>query len=61
MLFSLWAPVPYRATGNLDPLGFRENVPDAIAAVFADTLAVSVGDDGVVFQCALGGRRSLGR
>jgi hypothetical protein len=50
MLFSLWAPAPYRATGDLDLLGFGESAPDAIAAVFAEILAVSVEDDGVVFK-----------
>jgi hypothetical protein len=50
MLFSLWAPTPYRATGDLDLLGLGENAPDAITAVFADILAMSVEDDGVVFK-----------
>lgn len=27
MLFSLWAPTPYRATGDLDLLGFGDNAP----------------------------------
>ena len=50
MLFSLWAPVPYRATGDLDLLGFGENAPAAIAAVFAEILAKQVEDDGVIFR-----------
>lgn len=50
MLFSLWAPVPYRATGDLDLLGFGENGPDAITAVFADILATPVDDDGLIFR-----------
>jgi hypothetical protein len=50
MLFSLWAPVPYRATGDLDLLGFGENAPVAIAAVFAEILATKVEDDGVIFR-----------
>ena len=45
MLFSLWAPVPYRATGDLDLLGFGENDPDAVAAVFGEILALPVDDD----------------
>jgi len=49
MLFSLWAPVPYRATGDLDLLGLGENGPDAITAVFADILAKPV-DDGLIFR-----------
>jgi hypothetical protein len=27
MLFSLWAPTPYRATGDLDLLGFGDAAP----------------------------------
>lgn len=50
MLFSLWAPVPYRATGDLDLLGFGENAPDTIAAVFVEILATQVEDDGVIFR-----------
>nr|WP_271894437.1 nucleotidyl transferase AbiEii/AbiGii toxin family protein [Phyllobacterium sp. IY22] len=50
MLFSLWAPVPYRATGDLDLLGFGENAPVAITAVFAEILATKVEDDGVIFR-----------
>lgn len=50
MLFSLWAPVPYRATGDLDLLGFGENGPEAIAAVFAEILALPINDDGLVFR-----------
>lgn len=28
MLFSLWAPTPYRATGDLDLLGYGDAAPD---------------------------------
>jgi hypothetical protein len=50
MLFSLWAPVPYRATGDLDLLGFGENAPATIAAVFVEILATKIEDDGVIFN-----------
>ena len=50
MLFSLWAPVPYRATGDLDLLGYGENDPDAVARVFGEILALPVDDDGLKFQ-----------
>lgn len=50
MLFSLWAPVPYRATGDLDLLGFGENAPAVIAAIFVEILATQVEDDGVIFR-----------
>lgn len=48
MLFSL--PVPYRATGDLDLLGFGENATAAIAAIFVEILATPVEDDGVIFR-----------
>jgi len=50
MLFSLWAPVPYRATGDLDLLGLGDNAPGAIASVFKEVLALSVEDDGMRFR-----------
>jgi hypothetical protein len=50
MLFSLWAPVPYRATGDLDLLGFGKNVPEAVTAAFMDILATPVEDDGLIFR-----------
>lgn len=50
MLFSLWAAEPYRATGDLDLLGIGENVPERLAAIFEEILAVAVEDDGVVFR-----------
>jgi hypothetical protein len=50
MLFNLWAPTPYRATGDLDLLGYGENAPEMLAAVFQEILAVAVEDDGVVFR-----------
>lgn len=52
MLFSLWAPTPYRATGDLDLLGLGKNAPDAIAAVFAEILDIAVEDDGLKFDLA---------
>jgi Nucleotidyl transferase AbiEii toxin, Type IV TA system len=50
MLFSLWAPVPYRATGDLDLLGLGDNAPLAIAAVFKEVLSLPVEDDGMSFR-----------
>jgi len=50
MLFSLWAPTPYRATGDLDLLGYGDNAPGHLAEVFRDVIAVAVEDDGVVFR-----------
>jgi len=52
MLFSLWAPTPYRATGDLDLLGLGDNAPDAIAAVFSEILAIPADDDGLKFDLA---------
>lgn len=50
MLFSLWSPTPYRATGDLDLLGYGDNAPDQLIAVFREIMAVEVEDDGVVFR-----------
>ena len=50
MLFSLWAPTPYRATGDLDLLGYGDAAPERIAAVFAQICRTDVEDDGVVFK-----------
>jgi hypothetical protein len=52
MLFSLWAPVPYRATGDLDLLGFGDPAPDRMIAAFTDICTVDPGNDGVVFKPA---------
>ena len=50
MLFSLWAPTPYRATGDLDLLGYGENAPERLAGMFREILEVSPEDDGVIFR-----------
>lgn len=50
MLFSLWAPTPYRATGDLDLLGYGEALPERVARAFHDICSVAVGDDGVTFE-----------
>ncbi len=49
MLFSLWAPVPYRATGDLDLLGFGEPAPEAMKKIFRDICTIETDDDGVTF------------
>jgi hypothetical protein len=50
MLFTLWTPTPYRATGDLDLLGYGDADIDRIVAVFKEICAVGVPDDGVTFQ-----------
>lgn len=50
MLFSLWAPTPYRATGDLDLLGYGDARPERLAQAFRDVCAVRVPDDGVAFR-----------
>lgn len=50
MLFSLWSPTPYRATGDLDLLGYGDNAPDHLMSVFREIMAMAVEDDGVVFH-----------
>ncbi|TXL72419.1 nucleotidyl transferase AbiEii/AbiGii toxin family protein [Vineibacter terrae] len=49
MLFSLWAPTPYRATGDLDLLGFGDNAPARVAEIFRQVLKVP-SEDGVIFK-----------
>lgn len=51
MLFSLWAPTPYRATGDLDLLGFGNNDPEQVAGLFREIMVIAA-DDGVVFKPA---------
>ncbi len=49
-LFSLWAAVPYRATADVDLLGFGDDGPERVAAAFRKICVLSVADDGVVFE-----------
>lgn len=49
MLFSLWAPVPYRSTGDLDLLGSGNPAPERMADIFRDVLSAK-SDDGVIFN-----------
>jgi predicted nucleotidyltransferase component of viral defense system len=49
MLFSLWSPTPYRATGDLDLLGMGDPAATALIAAFRDVLQVEAADDGVTF------------
>jgi hypothetical protein len=50
MLFSLWAPTPYRATGDLDLLGYGDAGAGAIVAAFREICTVDAPDDGVTFM-----------
>lgn len=52
MLFSLWAPVPYRSTGDLDLLGHGDPAPERMAAIFAAICSAAVDDDGAVYDAA---------
>lgn len=52
MLFSLWAKVPYRSTGDLDLLAFGLSAPDHIAGVFRDICNETVTDDGLSFDAS---------
>jgi hypothetical protein len=49
MLFSLWAPTPYRATGDLDLLGMGDPAADRLIAIFREVLQIDTPDDGVTF------------
>ena len=53
MLFSAWTEAPFRATGDLDLLGFGANSPEALADVFTEIGAIDVAPcDGLVFDTA---------
>ncbi len=47
---SVFGPPPYRATGDLDLLGYGDAVPERAAAVFREICGIDVEDDGVVFK-----------
>jgi hypothetical protein len=50
MLFSVWVGSPYRATGDLDLLGFGDNSPDAVSEIIAAIANISPDvPDGLVF------------
>jgi len=49
MLMMSWFDAPYRATRDLDLLGFGDPSEDAIVAIFRDILSQEV-EDGVVFD-----------
>ena len=51
MLFSLWAPTPYRATGDLDLPGFGSNDPEQVAGHFREVMAIAA-DHGILFKPA---------
>ncbi|MHB8399775.1 MAG: nucleotidyl transferase AbiEii/AbiGii toxin family protein [Candidatus Limnocylindrales bacterium] len=50
MLFSLWGEEMYRATRDVDFLGFGDSSTQEMTKVFRDLCAVSVEDDGLVFK-----------
>lgn len=50
MLFSLWAPMPYRATRDLDLLGYGDPAPDSLAAIFRGVCEMEVEKDGIAFK-----------
>ena len=50
MLVRLWTPAPYRATADLDLLGFGDDAPERICAVFRNICVLEVPNDGVIFK-----------
>jgi hypothetical protein len=50
MLFTVWTKHPHRATKDLDLLGSGTPDLERLAGVFRDVSALSVEDDGVVFE-----------
>ena len=49
MLFNLWAEVPYRATGDLDLLGYGDSTAARLVDTFKAVCATDVETDGVEF------------
>lgn len=49
MLFNLWTDTPYRATGDLDLLGYGDSAAEALAGVFRALCSTDVESDGVEF------------
>ena len=49
MLFNLWAEAPYRATGDLDLLGYGDSSADRLANIFQAISETDVEPDGVEF------------
>ena len=52
MLFNLWAEAPYRATGDLDLLGYGDSSADRLANIFQAISETDVEPDGVEFLTA---------
>lgn len=50
MLFCLWTDLPYRATKDIDLLGYGESDLDRLGDVFSDICRIKVEDDGLVFN-----------
>jgi predicted nucleotidyltransferase component of viral defense system len=51
-LLMTWLDEPHRGTRDLDLLGFGDNAPDRLLALFREVLETEVQDDGVVFDAA---------
>jgi predicted nucleotidyltransferase component of viral defense system len=49
MLFSLWADVPYRATRDVDFLGYGDSAAERLVEIFRAICGVEVEPDGVEF------------
>ena len=52
MLFSLWGGATYRATRDLDLLGFGDDGAEAVAKALREVCKTAVDDDGVTFDAA---------
>ncbi len=50
MTFDLWVDAGHRPTRDIDLLGFGQNDPDALAAMFREILATEVEPDGLEFD-----------
>lgn len=51
-LLMTWLDEPHRGTRDLDLLGFGDNAPDRLLALFREVLETNFPDDGVTFDAA---------
>ena len=50
MLFAVWEGRPHRSTRDIDLLGFGEDTPERLKAVFTDVCGAEVPPDGLLFR-----------
>lgn len=49
-LLAVWSSEPYRATRDIDLLGWGENSTDRLASIFREISSIQIEDDGLIFD-----------